>query len=165
MKKLFLLAAFSVVCATASFAQIRIGGFLANGTDIERWGVGANAEFFINEKMAIQPNLTLFFPESAGDYKFGFWELNADFHYYFLSQDVVSLYGKGGLNYFTATVKYDGPSTGFDISGSDSEVGLNLGIGANFNVGSILPFAELKFTLGAAEQAVLAVGIKFPIKE
>ena len=160
-----MLVVFSTVCFTASVAQVRIGAFLANGTEIERWGIGANAEFFLNEKMAIQPNLLFYFPETVGDYKFSYWELNGDFHYYFLAEDVVSLYGKAGLNFMTFKVKYDGPSTGFDVSGSDSEVGVNLGIGANFNVGGVLPFAELKYVLGEADQAVISLGVKFPIKE
>ena len=165
MKKLFVIAVLSTVCYTASVAQVRIGAFLANGTELEQWGLGVNAEFFINEKMSIQPNLLFYFPEKVGDYKFSWWELNGDFHYYFVSQDVVSFYGKAGLNFMNYKVKYDGPSTGFDISGSDSYVGVNLGIGANFNVGGVLPFGELKYVLGDADQAVISLGVKFPIKE
>jgi outer membrane immunogenic protein len=163
MKKLLMLAVFSTVCFTASVAQVRIGAFLGNGTEIERWGVGANAEFFINEKMAIQPGLLFYFPETVNNYKFSYWELNGDFHYYFLAQDVVSLYGKAGLNFMNIKVKYDG--SGFDYSDSNSEVGVNLGIGANFNVGGVLPFAELKYVLGDADQGVIMLGVKFPIKE
>jgi len=164
MKKVLLIAVFSTVCLTASFAQIRVGGFLANGSEIEQWGLGANAEFFLNEKMAIQPNLIFYFPEKANGVKSSVWELNADFHYYFFSQDVVSLYGKGGLNFTTAHYKID--VSGFpSASDSQTELGLNLGIGANFNVGSVLPFVEVKYVLGDFDEAVIALGVKFPLKD
>jgi outer membrane immunogenic protein len=163
MKKLFVLAVLSTVCYTASVAQTRIGAFLANGTEIEQWGIGVNAEFFLNEKMSVQPNLIFYFPEDAGGVKTSFWELNGDFHYYFVSQDVVSFYGKAGLNFSTLKYKYD--ISGFSGEDSQTEFGVNLGIGANFNVGGVLPFAEIKYVISDFDQAVIGLGVKFPIKE
>jgi outer membrane immunogenic protein len=163
MKKLILLAVFSFVCA-ASYAQIRVGGQLGYGTEVERWGIGANAEFFLNEKMAIAPKLLFYFPEKANGVKVSYWEINGDFHYYLLSEDAVSVYGLAGLNLFSVKVKFD-DSAFSNAEYSDSELGVNLGVGLNFNVGNVLPFAELKYVLGDVDQAVILLGVKFPISE
>lgn len=164
MKKLLLLALFSLVCYASSVAQVRVGGMLGFGSEVEQWGLGVNAEFFLNDKMAIAPNLLFYFPEKAGGVKYSYWELNGNFHYYFLAEDPVSVYGLGGLNLMTIRIKSDDPAfSGYD--NSNSEIGINLGLGVNFNVGSVLPFAELKYVVGDADQAVLLLGVKFPIAE
>lgn len=165
MKKIFLLAAISLLISTGSFAQIRLGGLLGYGSEVEQWGLGVNAEFFINEKMAISPNLLFYFPEKRGGFKYSFWELNGNFHYYFLSEEPVSLYGLAGLNLLNAHVKVDNNSFVGSYENSDSELGLNLGIGANFHVGGVLPYVELKYVAGDADQAVVMLGVKFPLTD
>jgi outer membrane immunogenic protein len=164
MKKLLLLAVFSLVCYASSFAQVRVGGMLGYGTEVEQWGLGVNAEFFLNEKMAIAPNLLFYFPEKRNGLKFSYWELNGNFHYYLLSEDAVSIYGLAGLNLITIKVKATDDFLD-DYDNSESELGLNLGLGVNFKVGGVLPFGELKYVAGDADQAVLLLGVKFPISE
>jgi outer membrane immunogenic protein len=160
MKKLFLLTVISFACYGASFAQTRVGGMLGYGSEVEQWGLGINAEFFIKENMAIAPGLLFYFPEKNNGVKVSFWELNGNFEYYFITEEPVSVYGLAGLNLTTAKVNFDDDV--FDDD-SNSELGLNLGIGANFHVGNVLPFAELKYVAGDYDQAVLLLGVKFPI--
>ena len=48
---------------------------------------------------------------------------------------------------------------------SHTEIGLNLGMGLSFDIEGVLPFAELKYVAGDADQAVLLLGVKFNIGE
>jgi outer membrane protein X len=113
--------------------------------------------------VGISPNLLFYFPKKNGPYKTSFWELNGNVNYYFLNDQPVSVYGLAGLNITNVKVKYD--AFGSDYSNSDSEFGLNLGLGANFHVGNILPFAELKYTISDFDQLVFMMGVKFPLRD
>lgn len=91
-------------------------------------------------------------------------EFNANANYYFLEGDSVDVYGIAGLNYSSVKVEYDGAFGFGDNSISDGRFGLNLGGGANFNIGStITPFAELKYVIIDEGQLVIAGGVKFNI--
>jgi outer membrane protein X len=162
MKKLFLVSLVTLACSAASLGQVRLGGMLGYGSETEQWGLGINGEFVFHERMAIAPSLFFYFPEKAGGFKYSYWEVNGNFHYYFLRQEVVGLYGLAGLNLTTARITRDNDF----IDGADrsnSEAGLNLGLGANFDVGSVIPYGEIKYVAGDIDQAVLFLGIKFPI--
>lgn len=164
MKKILLTLLLAGVISLAS-AQTRVGGFLGYGSDIENLCIGGLGEFFINEKMAISPNLTLFFPKNVGFGKITWWELNANFNYYFIPEGTVSLYGIAGLNF--ATVKYKYNDAFFNGSSvSNTELGLNLGIGTNFEISNenILPFGELRAVIGDADQVVITFGAKFKLR-
>jgi outer membrane immunogenic protein len=160
MKKSITIFSIIMLSAVAAFSQARVGAMLGYGSEVEQWGLGANAEFMINDRMGLAPNLFFYFPDNINGSRLSFWELNADFHYYFLNEDFIGLYGLGGLNLTTAKLKTD------DVILTDnthSELGVNLGLGANFDAGSFIPFAELKYIVGDADQAVVFVGVKFPL--
>jgi outer membrane immunogenic protein len=163
MKKQFFamaLVAF-VLSAGSAVAQTKVGAFLGYGTEVEQLGIGGIAEFALNDRWAISPSLLFYFPEKNGNVKASFFEFNANANYYFLSQNSVNLYGLGGINYFRVKVK----NTDTDDSVTGDEVGVNLGIGANFNTSSnIIPFGEIKFVLGDADQLALFFGVKFKLR-
>lgn len=163
MKKvLFTVLLATVVSLTAS-AQTRVGGLLGYGSEIESLALGAVGEFMIKENMGISPQVVFFFGKKQGDVKSSMWEINGNFNYYFL-QENIDLYGILGLNIASYKVKYDGPALpGFSASASDTEIGLNLGLGANFPVSndSILPFAELKYVISDFDQLAIFAGVKF----
>lgn len=158
MKKLFFVTGLVVIVAafaTPTYAQIsnRVGPMLSLASgDVDETGIGIVAEFGVAQKIAIAPQFILYFPGNDQS----FFELNLNGNYYFFNQDVFELYGLGGLNF--ARYAYDGPAGEF----SNSELGLNLGIGTNFQVGkSFVPFAELRFTIGEYDQLALGLGVKF----
>jgi outer membrane immunogenic protein len=163
MKKLSLISMFSLAFAAASFAQTRVGGMVGYGSDINQWGLGANAEFLFNDgRMAIAPKIMFFFPEKTAGIKYAYWEIDGDFHYYFVADGPVGLYGIGGLNLTTIKVKTSSAFTdGYD--NSNSELGVNLGLGMNVRAGSVMPFAEVKYIAGKASQAVVFAGLKIPL--
>jgi len=154
MKKVLVIAGFIALVSAFStpvLAQIntRVGPMLAFASgDIDETGLGVVAEFGIADKISIAPQFILYFPGNDVD----LFELNANANYYFFNKDVFELYGLGGLNFTRVSVG--------DFS--NNEIGLNLGIGTNFQIGkTFVPFAELRFTLGEYDQFVLGGGVKF----
>lgn len=163
--KLSLFAAilfFGGILNSSAQDETRIGAMLAYGTEIENIGIGANAEFPIIENMTISPSFIFYLPKDEYGVKINWFEVNANANYYFL-KDEISVYGIGGLNYSSVKVSYDDEFFGGG-SASDGRFGLNLGGGANFDIGgSILPFAELKYVIIDGGQLVLAAGVKFAL--
>jgi outer membrane protein X len=161
MKKVLFTALLATVVSLTASAQTRVGGLLGFGSEIESLALGGVAEFMIKDNMGISPQLVFFFGKDDGGVKQSLWEINGNFNYYFL-QDQVDLYGILGLNFATYKVKYDIPGFGNE-SVSDSEIGLNLGIGSNFPVSNekILPFAELKYVISDFDQLCIFAGVKF----
>lgn len=151
-----------LLCAISTgYSQVRIGGGLAFGTDIDDAGIFVDGEFFIKNNLSIAPDFIYYFWDDPVGVDRSAWELNANIHYYFVEDGPATVYALGGLN--LSTVKYDyDPGVFNGGSDSDSDIGLNVGIGANFDIGApILPFGEFKFTAGAFDQAVLKFGIRF----
>ena len=155
------------LCTQTGKAQMetRIGGMLAYGTEIENIGIGANAEFGITEKLSISPSFIYYLPREEGPIKVNWWEVNGNANYYFLQEEGFHLYGLAGLNYTNVNVKSDldlGPFGNEVGDVSDGRFGLNLGGGANLDLGSsIMPFSELKYVIIDGGQLVLAAGVKF----
>ncbi len=138
--------------------ESRIGGLLAYGTEIQNLGIGVNAEFPIAGKLTIAPSFIFYLPKDEAGVKINWFEVNGNVNYYFVDQDGLGVYGLGGLNYSSVKVSAGGYSI------SDGQVGLNLGAGANFDIGSsVLPFAELKYVIMNGGQLVLAAGVKFSL--
>lgn len=169
MKKLFLLFMF-FLCAslTHTFAQDtnnRLGAQLIYGTDINTIGLGAIAEFPIAEKMVISPSFSFYFPKDNGFAKTNAFELNGNLNYELLNDSKILVYALGGLNYTNYKVKVDLTSIGGgDVASSDGRIGLNLGLGANFDIGkNFLPFGEIKYIVSNFDRLVIAAGVKFDL--
>ena len=169
MKTINLIITTAILCLTLSFnamaqTETKIGGLIAYGTEIENIGIGANAEFPIIDKLTISPSFIYYLPKDEAGIKINWFEVNANANYYFLDKDTIGVYGIAGLNYSSVKVNYEDNDFGFlgDFSASDGRFGLNLGGGANFNLGgSITPFTEIKYVLIDEGQLVIAGGIKF----
>lgn len=162
MRKAGLTLIFAVLALLATnsvFAQgakNRVGVFLAaDFGDVEEAAVGFLGEFKVANRFTISPQLLIYFMEDD----LGFFEVNMNGNYYFFSQDVVSFYGLAGLNF--ARASYDPPG---DYDSHNTEVGLNLGAGINFELGRVVPFSEIRFTVGDYDQMVLSGGLKFNLR-
>ena len=165
LKSTFLGVIVSLGFAFSTQAQenTRIGGFLAYGTEIENIGIGANAEFPIMENLTISPSFIYYLPKEEYGMTMNWFEVNANANYYFVSQDNMSVYALGGLNYSSVKVSFD-DDYGIlgNYSESDGRFGLNLGGGINFKIGgNITPFAELKYVIIDGGQLVAGAGVKF----
>ncbi len=148
---------------TNAQTDTRIGGMVAYGTEIENVGIGVNAEFPVMENLTISPGFIYFLPKDESGINVNWWELNGNANYYFMNSESLGFYGIAGLNYTNVSVDFDEtPFGGSSMEASDGRFGLNLGAGANFNIGSsITPFAEAKYVIIDGSQLVLAAGVKF----
>jgi outer membrane immunogenic protein len=155
---------------------------LAYGSDIKRPAIFGSYQYFFDDKIAIVPSLFLYSPRVSSytgntydpvtfapvSYKaktssFN-WEINGDINYYFADNEV-KFYGVGGLNLSGGhyKVKYN-PETAYlkNSGGGSSELGLNLGVGADFKVsGNATPFFQLKYIIGNFDQLVIMAGLRF----
>ena len=172
MKKVILLG--MVVLFSMSYVkaqQITVGGGLAYGTEVEKAGITLNGQYFFTEKFAAAPSFIFYFPEKSSysfpgysyEVKASVWEFNADVNYYFYGNDVVKFFGEGGLNITTAKAKVKTTGNGSQSqNSSNTEAGINLGVGADFKVGEkIVPFVSMKYTVSDFDQLVIRGGIRF----
>jgi hypothetical protein len=169
MKKSILALTVIMFASLCASAQMNVGVGLAYGTEVEKPAIVVNGQYFVNDKVAIAPGLIFYFPEkvkttsggSTYTSKSSFWEFNADVNYYFV-ESTVRVYAIGGLNVSSAKGSYKGP--GIDVSSSNSEFGVNLGIGLDFKTaGKLTPFIQTKYTISDYDQLVLMGGVRFAI--
>ncbi len=163
-RKLFFIFMLAVLGTATSFGQWQFGGGLSlgtesGGTNDMGLGINARADYSINEQFIITPNFTYWFPSI--DYgSLTYWQLNADVHYIFSDNGTMNFYALGGLNY--SFWKYKASSSEFDEWGwgsysyDDNKIGVNLGVGANYN----MFFGELKYDT-AFEQIAITIGVLF----
>lgn len=171
---------FVTTLAQAQFTNIGVG--LAYGSEISKPGIIVNAQYGINEKWAITPSFIFYTADkhtassNAGGFNYKseskstVWELNADANYYFFDESGVKLFGIGGLNVTGVKSKVTTTSNSpqfpsSEYSASDTNLGINLGIGADFKAGDkIIPFATIKYTASSFDQLVLYGGVRFILK-
>ncbi|MCC8360039.1 outer membrane beta-barrel protein [Salinimicrobium sediminilitoris] len=148
---------------TNAQTDTKMGAMAAYGTEIENLGLGVNAEFPVLENLSISPAFIYYFPKDEAGVSLNWWEINGNANYYFMNSESLGFYGIAGLNY--THVKFDiddAPFADSSMETSDGRFGLNLGAGANFDIGSsITPFAEAKYVIIDGSQLVLAAGVKF----
>lgn len=154
---------FTGVCTMSAQTDTRLGAMLAYGTEIENLGFGVNAEFPIIENLTISPGFIYYLPKDESGISVNWWELNANANYYLLHEDTFGLYGLAGINYSHVKVDFDGTQWGgASMEASDGRIGLNLGVGANFTIGSsVVPFVETKYVIIDEGQLVVAAGVRF----
>jgi len=163
----------AVIFIQNGHAQKNIGGGISYGTEIESVGITVNGQFFLKShtNIAIAPSFTYYFPKDfgglGGNYKFKWYEINADANYYFTTEGT-KFYALGGLNIAMVSVPtFDlgvifGGGSGVS-SKTQSKIGINLGAGADFEMGNLAPFAQIKYSLSSFDQLALTVGVRFKI--
>lgn len=133
MKKLILA---TVVCLLAAFnmqaqeGKWGIGLNLGYGTEVSKAFLGGRVLYDINDQFDVVGSFNRYFKESAGPLDLKTWDINADFHWNVIRQDMFEFYPLVGLTYLHQ--KLDG----FGDSASDGWFGVNLGVGIMFNLNS-----------------------------
>lgn len=170
---LFILAAVLMVATMqAQKGQIDIGGGFAYGTEIKKLGIDVRGQYGITDKIDGTASFTYFFPNKedfyGGEMKWNVWELNFDGHYIFTNSDQYAAYGLAGLNitgtHWSTNYEYTDPYTGqtekYDESDSDTDIGLNIGGGGQYNINEkIGAFGEIKYVISNYDQLVFTFGI------
>jgi len=148
LTKYFFVALFLLITNTA-YAQFSVGGGLVYGTEIENIGLNIRAGYQVTEAINANAGFSFFF---AGD-GVSFNTINLDGHYAFLNEEKIAAYGLAGLNIAITSF-----SIGFG-STSATEIGLNLGAGAKYQVSEQLDaFFELKYVISEFDQLVPELG-------
>ncbi len=157
MKKL-LTSAFVLILAfgihSTATAQISVGGGLGYGEGVEEFGLKIDGVYTINEDFRAGADIIYFFAETDVT----FWELNMNGNYLFVNNDGLIAYALAGINYAKQSVDIDGFG-----SYSNSEVGLNLGAGLEYELGFAKLAPEIKYALSSLDQVVISAGLRFPI--
>ena len=141
------------------YAQKTLGGGIAYGTEIESIGIHADAQFFINDNLAISPSVLYYFPKEIYEgFNYKWFEVNAN----------ANVYGIAGLNIAFISfpfLNFGGIFGGSDFNNSTStKIGLNIGVGADFDIGSnIVPFGQLRYNISSFDQLAIEAGVRFPL--
>jgi opacity protein-like surface antigen len=171
--KISLIALIFTLNYTISNAQISLGGGLAFGTGIDRAGLDLRATFDIGKNWRIAPAINYYFPNDNDrrhnhwdDGRLRVWEINADANYMIdVNNDLLGLYAMFGLNITSWRWDWDNDNNfNDDDDYSNTELGVNLGMGLDFNLDKVVPFVEVKYVLGGFDQGVVALGVKFKLK-
>lgn len=138
----------------STMAQAQLGGGLVLGFDIGAVGINLRGDIPVTEEIDVVPGFIYYFESDVNIFEF-----NANGHYNFEAGDIVQPYALAGLN--VSHVDYDLEVFGRDLD--DTDIGLNLGGGVNFELGSINTFAEGRLLLGGFEDFSITAGVLFPI--
>ncbi|MEX0722190.1 MAG: hypothetical protein WD059_16040 [Balneolaceae bacterium] len=162
---------FAVIAFNSSQAQfVKAGAGLMYGSEIERIGIRVDGVYQINEEFRAVVDLGIFIPETedlggGNEVTFTWWELNANANYIFVAdeEEGFTAYALGGLNFTSLKWSYSGDNEAMFNDDSETEVGLNIGIGGEYDIDFADLFGELKFVLGDADQLNIGIGLRIPI--
>lgn len=134
------------------------GDFLGAGAFSTDLGIRADGYYAITPQIRLGGDITYYFPDSNFGISLSAWELNLNSHYIFQDENELILYGLGGINITRWKI-------GNGSSISDTELGLNLGGGVEYDLDFADLFGEVKLGgLGSnLSQFTLSAGLRFPI--
>jgi len=161
--KIFIVLAFAFN-STGLFAQFSAAGGVSFGTAVEKLGLFARGAYDITDEIRGNATVNFFFGESVeGIASTNVWTINLDGHYKLIDEDEFGVYALAGLNLATVRVKFEDPTGIFgNFSESSTEVGLNVGGGAELPLDTVIPFAEVKYVISNLDQLVIMAGVRFP---
>lgn len=139
---------------TTSFAQDRpfqVGVGLLYGSEIEELGIQANLNYPVLQNVELAPDISIYFADDESGID-NYWALNLNGHYFLSSQDMYNVYGLAGLNIATVGNSF--------TDNSETEVGINVGIGSEYYMDAFSIFGELKYVLSDFDQLVIGVGAR-----
>jgi outer membrane immunogenic protein len=137
-------------------AQPRLGGGFAYGTEIEELGLQLNGYYGLDQ---VLPGLRV-----GADFIYYFtpdpvslWTLDLNGQYRFIEPgQPFGAYAIAGLEIARASFE------AFGVEGSNTEVGLDLGIGGEYAVvPNVELFGEFKYVIIEGDQAVLTIGARY----
>ncbi|MCJ7627788.1 MAG: hypothetical protein MUO50_05300 [Longimicrobiales bacterium] len=153
-----------VALPSHAWGQIQAGPFLAFHDEADL-GLGVFVGIPLpdfHENLSFVGDFGVFFPGDRGNdgVDADYWEANADLIYRFPIQEYTfTPWAMGGLNIAHGS----GLGHFGGASGSDTDIGLNVGGGITFGSEPFQPFVGAKFELGGGEGAVIFGGLTFTI--
>lgn len=148
--------------ANEALAEPRLGAGLVYGTEIEAVGLQLNGYYGLPDALPglrVGAELSYFFADDPVT----FWTIDLNGQYRFIEPGPFGAYAIAGLDIARVSVDLDLGPLG-DASTSSTEVGLNLGVGAEYAVTpNVELFGEVKYVISDYDQAVLALGARYLI--
>lgn len=143
---------------TLKAQEYRIGGGLGYGSQINTIGLDFRGDIKFQKQWSITPYFNYFFNKQKGDITAKWNALNVDGHYFFEMDRAWILYPLVGVNFTNFSTKING------ISYSNSDVGINLGFGSEYNFDRKLSgFGEVKYVISDADQLVITFGVLYKL--
>ncbi len=136
-------------------------------------GIRVDGYYAFTPEIRAGGDFTFYFPKEESESFMGatitekatVWELNLNGHYLFVDDGELIVYALGGINITGISISSEETGSGFNFGGefSDTEFGLNLGGGLEYDLDFADLFAEAKLgNLGGnANQFVLGAGLRF----
>lgn len=153
-------AALMFMAPATAVGQVNIGPQLSWGGDTDI-GIGGRVLLGLEDlpRWDFIGTFDVFFPDDGPDDDITYWEVNGNLAYNFIIEDAESIFPYVGAGLNIGRVSRDFPG-GDD---SDTDLGLNLFGGTQFDAASVIPFAEIRLVIeGAADdQVVLTGGVLF----
>lgn len=138
--------------------NIHLGGGLNYGTSQNNIGVNFRGEVTFFSQWSITPNFNMFFNKKNSLITKKWHAFNVDGHYFFELDRLWMMYPTFGINFATVSEKVN------DITFSNSEIGINIGLGSSYQFDpKFSGFAELKYVISNADQAVITFGLLYQI--
>lgn len=166
VRKLFislLMAGIGMLAPRTASAQFRAGGGLVFGSYIETLGIQVNGNYLFDEENGVRfaGDLTFFFPNTSGiDFTRSVFAINGNGHYIFTTTESILAYALAGLNIAVEKLEYDSSALGRTTS--DTQIGLNLGAGIEYEISIGYLYGEAKIVIGGFDQLELGGGIRVP---
>ncbi len=136
-----------------SDAQIKAGLGAAFASDIEQVGVQGDLHYRIPERpVQISGSLVYYIPKDNHD----FLEANLNAAYIFYEEFMFKSYLYAGVNLARSEIDYE------NSSALDRAIGMNVGVGAEYDFGPLLGFGDLKYVFGEFNQPNFAIGLRLP---
>lgn len=145
------LIAIIVLTQQESEAQIKAGLGAAFASEIEQVGIQGDLHYRLPNMPAIQfgGSAVYYFPKDDR----GFIEANLNGAYIFYDEYMFKSYLYTGLHLAQASI---------DGSVKNREIGLNVGLGAEYDFGTLLAFGDLKYVISEIDQPVFSIGLRIP---
>jgi hypothetical protein len=134
-------------------AQVKAGLGAAFASDIEQVGVQGDLHYqFANLPVQIGGSLVYYIPKNDRD----FLEANLNGSFIFYEESMFKSYLYAGLYLARSEINNQNSSV------LNRAIGMNVGVGAEYDFGPLLGFGDLKYVTGEFNQPNFAIGLRLP---
>jgi hypothetical protein len=146
---------FSIVLKAQDYS---IGGGLGYGSQINTIGLNFRGDVKFHKQWSITPHFNYFFSRTKAEITNKWNALNVDGHYFIEIDKGWILYPLFGINIANVSSKVN------DITFTNSDVGINLGFGSEYNFDRRFSgFGEAKYVISNADQLVITFGVLYKL--
>jgi opacity protein-like surface antigen len=173
MKKVVFAAVLLACSSSFASAQTSFGAGVVY-TDLDPLGLGFQVNAYVAAptlapRLRIGGDFTYYLPEKESESFMGeqfeaelsMFEINGNVLYDLVAQQAMSVYGLAGLNVSRASASFSITGLGSE-SESETKIGLNVGGGAQFNVGFGAIYGEAKYVVASDDwgRVVFGAGVR-----